>query len=235
MAHVSDVVHNNGVSLFSIDTGAGRGAFKALSLRNVAVRQHFMHDGNFSSPAEVVEFYNSGVQPNADLDPRLKTPTGAPRRLGLSTSQKGVLVAFLKTLTDSVFLTAPRFAISFTAPPLAPLPPLPPASLTADVIMQATAYHPPNLTVDGGTVVTWTNLDNRRHSATFTSSGVGSTSTFSSGSQRLTMPTVAGTYAYHCAVHGGARRGNERDDHDAVKANLGCVRVGATVHPRGNR
>jgi cytochrome c peroxidase len=205
VAQVSDSVHNIGLDAVSTDTGAGRGAFKAPSLRNVAVRRRFMHDGRFTSLEQVVEFFNSGVQPNPDLDPRLRARDGSPKQLGLTSTEKAALVAFLKTLTDSTFLHAGEFANPF-APAGGPPPP-PPGTSGATVIMQATAYHPAALTVAPGTVVTWTNLDNLDHSATFDSPSVGATPIFISGSQRLTMPTTPGTYHYQCAIHGLAMQG----------------------------
>jgi cytochrome c peroxidase len=204
VAQVSDSVHNIGLDPVSTDTGAGHGAFKAPSLRNVAVRPRFMHDGRFTSLEQVVEFFNSGVQANPDLDPRLRAADGSPKRLGLDPGEKAALVAFLKTLTDSTFLNSPRFANPFVA---GSAPPPPPGSAGATVTMQATAYHPATLTVAPGTVVTWTNLDNLDHSATFDSPSVGATPIFISGSQRLTMPTTPGTYHYQCAVHGLAMQG----------------------------
>jgi cytochrome c peroxidase len=206
VAQVSDSVHNIGLDAVSTDTGAGRGAFKAPSLRNVAVRRRFMHDGRFTSLEQVVEFFNSGVQPNPDLDPRLRAPDGSPKQLGLTAGEKAALVAFLKTLTDSTFLTAAEFANPF-APAGSPPPPPPAGASRATVIMQATAYHPATLTVAPGAVVTWTNLDNLDHSATFDSPAVGATPIFISGSQRLTMPTTPGTYHYQCAIHGLAMQG----------------------------
>ena len=112
-AQVSADIHNNGLDAVSAYSGAGRGAFKAPSLRNVAVRPRFMHDGRFTSLAQVVEFYDHGVQPNPNLDRRLRNPDGTPKRLNLTPAQKGALVAFLGTLTDSTFLTAPRFSNPF--------------------------------------------------------------------------------------------------------------------------
>lgn len=229
-SQVSDAVHNTGLDLVSTDTGAGRGRFKAPSLRNVAVRPRFMHDGRFTSLEQVIEFYDSGVQPNPDLDPRLRAPTGppngppngvqsiVPRRLNLTTAQKASLVAFLNTLTDSTFLTAERFADPFVpaagapvSPPATPstpaTPPSAPPTLTASVIIRATAYNPATITVSPGTVITWMNLDNTRHSASFASPLAGSTPIFTSGGQSLAMPTTPGTYTYQCAVHGAAMRG----------------------------
>jgi cytochrome c peroxidase len=195
VAQVSDTVHNIGLDALTSDTGAGRGAFKAPSLRNVALRPRFMHDGRFTTLEQVVEFFNAGVQPNPDLDSRLRAPDGTPRRLGLTAGQKAALVVFLQTLTDSSFVTAAKFANPFPSSPGEP----PPATT---VTMQAIAYHPATLTVAPGTVVTWTNLDGIKHSAKFDSAVIGSTPRFITGSRQLTMPATAGTYPYHCAVHG---------------------------------
>ncbi len=115
-ANVSDNIHNNGLDAVTTDVGAGGGRFKAPSLRNVALRGRFMHDGRFSSLAEVVDFYDAGVQPNVDLDRRLQNPGGAPIRMNLTATEKGALVAFLNSLTDTAFLTDPRFASPFPTP-----------------------------------------------------------------------------------------------------------------------
>lgn len=112
----SDAVHNTGLDATITDAGAGNGRFKAPSLRNVAVRGRFMHDGRFTSLAQVIDFYDSGVQANPALDPRLRAgqgPNGPPLRLNLSVAEKASLVAFLGTLTDQAFLTNPKFANPF--------------------------------------------------------------------------------------------------------------------------
>jgi plastocyanin len=153
------------------------------------------------------------VQANPNLDARLENADGTPKRLNLTSDQKAALIAFLGTLTDSTFLTAARFADPFaptnaspTAPTPAPTPGVP-TPATASVTIQATAYHPATITVSPGTIVTWTNLDNARHSASFLTAGVGATPIFTSGTQQLTMPRTAGTYRYQCAVHGAAMSG----------------------------
>ena len=86
---------------------------KAPSLRDVALRGRYMHDGRFRSLAQVVEFYNSGVQANPNLDNRLRGPGGAPLRLGLTQSDKAALVAFLGTLTGSTMIAAAKFSNPF--------------------------------------------------------------------------------------------------------------------------
>ena len=112
-AHISATIQNNGLDLVTTDVGAGNGQFKSPSLRNVALRGTFMHDGRFKSLAEVVEFYNSGVQANPNLSQLLRNPNGTPRRLNLSAQDKTDLVAFLATLTDNSFITDPRFSNPF--------------------------------------------------------------------------------------------------------------------------
>jgi len=48
------------------------GVFKVPDLRNVALTAPYMHDGRFETLEEVVEHYNSGVQPHPNLDWRLQ-------------------------------------------------------------------------------------------------------------------------------------------------------------------
>jgi cytochrome c peroxidase len=112
-AHVSDQVHNTGLDATITDAGAGGGRFKAPSLRNVAVRAPYMHDGRFRTLDEVVDFYDRGVQNNPQLDPRLRGPNGQPLRLNLNPAERAGLIAFLNTFTDQGFLTNPKFASPF--------------------------------------------------------------------------------------------------------------------------
>lgn len=110
----SDRVHNNGLDLNNdADEGAGNGQFKAPSLRNIGIGGPYMHDGRFNTLAEVVEFYNSQVQNNPNLDNRLRAGNGQPRRLNLSDTDKAALVAFLETLDDDALLADPRYSDPF--------------------------------------------------------------------------------------------------------------------------
>ena len=113
IAQVADRANNIGLDVVSADTGAGGGRFKPPSLRNVAVRPPYMHDGRFATLQEVVEFYDSGIEDNPDLDPRMRASDGSPRRLHLTAAQRDALVAFLNTLTDPAFLRAERFSDPF--------------------------------------------------------------------------------------------------------------------------
>lgn len=91
-------VHNTGVSWRNgtlVDVGAGRGAFKTPTLREVTQTAPYMHDGSLASLEDVVEFYDGGGRANPDLDSRI-------RPLGLSADEKRQLVLFLGTLSGEL-------------------------------------------------------------------------------------------------------------------------------------
>ena len=194
VAQVGDAVHVTGLDATPLDSGAGAGAFKAPSLRNVAVRPRFMHDGRFTTLAQVIDFYDSGVQPSAALDPRLEAPDGSPLRLRLTVAERAALVAFLGTLTDSAFLEAPRFSNPFAAPSDGPPP-------GAGVLIKGNQFTPADIVVSPGAVVSFTNVDNDSHSATFDQPAVVGTPVFTSGTKTVQMPTSLGAYTYHCSIH----------------------------------
>ena len=72
-----------------------RGAFKTPTLRQVAARAPYMHDGSIGSLEEVVEHYDRGGNRNPNLDSELQP-------LGLSHEEKQALVAFLRSLSGVV-------------------------------------------------------------------------------------------------------------------------------------
>lgn len=114
---ITAIAMNSGLDAEPSDSGAGRGAFRAPSLRNVAIRAPYMHDGRFTTLDEVIDFYSTGVQPSVHLDVRLRDRSSqAPRRLELTVDQRVALKAFLHALTDSTFLSAPEFSDPFRAP-----------------------------------------------------------------------------------------------------------------------
>jgi cytochrome c peroxidase len=75
--------------------GADKGAFKTPTLREVARRPPYMHDGSESTLAEVVAFYNRGGVKN----PWLSTDV---HPLGLTAQEQADLVEFLKALTGEI-------------------------------------------------------------------------------------------------------------------------------------
>ena len=114
---------NNGLDLTFSDPGRGavtglatdRGKFKAPSLRNIVQTAPYMHDGRFRTLEQVLDHYNEHVQVNSPgVDPNVllsNTPNGT--QLALTALEKAQLIAFLKTLTDSTFLTDKRFSDPF--------------------------------------------------------------------------------------------------------------------------
>ena len=118
-SQIGNLPRNIGLDLVTVDEGAGQGKFKVASLRNVEVRGRFMHDGRFETLEEVVEFFNSGVQDNVDLDPLLREggdPNGDVLRLNLTEVEKTALVDFMNTLTDHRLLQDPKFSNPFEEP-----------------------------------------------------------------------------------------------------------------------
>jgi len=69
---------------------ANRGEFRTPSLRNVALRPAYMHNGRFTTLEDVVEFYNRGGDFNAPNKPPVIRP------LNLTPGQKAALLAFLR-------------------------------------------------------------------------------------------------------------------------------------------
>jgi cytochrome c peroxidase len=113
VAQVADRPRNIGLDADTPDPGAGRGEFKVPSLRNAEVRNHFMHDGRFSTLEETIEFYNTGIQAHPELDRELMDFDGNPRRFNFTEEDVAEMTAFLRTLTDWDFLTNPMFADPF--------------------------------------------------------------------------------------------------------------------------
>ena len=105
------------ITLNALDAGR----FKSPTLRNVEVAGPYMHNGSLATLEDVVDHYSQNFNRHPNLDVRM-------RPLNLTASEKAALVAFLKTLTDRVFLTEPRFSDPFdppgaTAPPVEPFTP----------------------------------------------------------------------------------------------------------------
>lgn len=78
--------------------------FKVPTLRNCYVSSNYMHDGRFISIQQCINHYRFQVQASATLDPLLQ------QGIILTNQQSDQLMAFLKTLTDSSFITDRRLA-----------------------------------------------------------------------------------------------------------------------------
>lgn len=91
------------------------GAFRAPSLRNVAVTGPYMHDGSITTLKEVLDFYAAGgrqITTGVYAGDGRTNPYKSDliTRINLSEQDKIDLVNFLGTLTDNKFLTNPQFS-----------------------------------------------------------------------------------------------------------------------------
>lgn len=117
------VATNNGLDAMPGDPGLAattgqpgdNAKFKVPSLRQVALRAPFMHDGRFDTLEQVVDHYSTGVRDSPTLAPQLRGPNGAPRRPNFTPAERAALVAFLRTLTDPVLASDLRWADPFRA------------------------------------------------------------------------------------------------------------------------
>jgi len=102
---------NNGLYIdYGTDKGRFRinldsadiGKFKIPSLRNCAQTFPYMHDGSVESLEKVIEHYASGGKKHPLQDKRIVP-------FQLSKNEQTQLLSFLKTLTDSTYLTSFKF------------------------------------------------------------------------------------------------------------------------------
>jgi len=97
--------HNLGVGMDKANPDLGRftvtkndehkGVFKTPTLRDVAKRPPYMHDGSLRTLDEVIAFYNKGGMPNQWLSKEI-------RPLNLAAEEQKDLVAFMEALTGQV-------------------------------------------------------------------------------------------------------------------------------------
>lgn len=125
---ISQRFHNNGLDTDPMPgtyTGRGKitlnpadnGKFKTPSLLNISLTPPYMHDGRFQTLEEVINFYDSGVHVNSNLDPNMGAKAAATnrtfennvRKLHLTPQEKSDLLAFLKSFTDSTLITNPAY------------------------------------------------------------------------------------------------------------------------------
>jgi cytochrome c peroxidase len=120
----SELFHNNGLDSISKDGGRERitgqaydnGRFRAATLRNIALTAPYMHDGRFKTLEEVVDHYNEHIQQSSTLSIFLQNNSNNinGNNLGLTSEEKKDILAFLRMLTDSSFITDKRFSNPFS-------------------------------------------------------------------------------------------------------------------------
>ncbi len=82
------------------------GKFRAPTLRNIALTAPYMHDGRFNTLEEVMDHYNSGGHFAENIDPLIFP-------LNLSEKQKGDIIKFLHTMTDTSYMSNPLITNPF--------------------------------------------------------------------------------------------------------------------------
>ena len=115
---LTETYHNNGLDSVFADPGRqaitgmayDRGRFRVVTLRNIALTGPYMHDGRFATLPEVLDHYSGHITGGPTLSPTLRDSAGRPVQLQLTDMEKKALLAFLNTLTDSTFITDPRFS-----------------------------------------------------------------------------------------------------------------------------
>lgn len=121
-AFIMDNPRNNGLSINNDDIGVqvytgnalDAGKFKSPSLKNVALRINFMHDGSIRGLDNVILHYDNGLKPNPNLDSHLiDQNTGSPLTMNLSQAERDALKAFLETLTDHELIKDVKFSSPF--------------------------------------------------------------------------------------------------------------------------
>ncbi|MFM7671279.1 MAG: cytochrome c peroxidase [Bacteroidota bacterium] len=128
---------NIGLDLVYADNGVGEasnnagknGQFSVPSLINVALTAPYMHDGRYKTLEQVVNFYSDSIKPHPNLDGFLRKilpgtidpnnhtcDTCPPRIIRYTDTEKRALIAFLKTMTDTVLTTDARWSNPFCSP-----------------------------------------------------------------------------------------------------------------------
>lgn len=110
---------NNAV-IAAIGGGTDLTNTRSPSLRNLAgptgqLNGPLMHNGSFTTIAQVINHYDVIPADNPNLDPRLRRPGGGVQRLNLTPQQRLDLEAFLLTLSGTAVYTDQRWSNPFSA------------------------------------------------------------------------------------------------------------------------
>jgi len=90
---------------------ADNGKFIIPSLRNLAFTAPYMHDGRFQTLEEVLDFYTTNVKLSANIDSKMEYAHQGGTKL--TADEKKKVIAFLRSLSDSSFISNPEFSNPF--------------------------------------------------------------------------------------------------------------------------
>ena len=91
------------------------GKFKVPSLRNIEVTFPYMHDGTVATLSDVIDHYAAGGRTltsgaNAGIGSSSPFKSTLVAGFTITPAEKSDVIAFLRSLTDSTFLTTPRLS-----------------------------------------------------------------------------------------------------------------------------
>ncbi len=89
------------------------GKFKVPSLKNIAIRPPFMHDGRFATLEEVIDHYSNGIQNHSSLIRPLVNDNGEVGQFNFTQEEKDAIIAFLNTLTDEQMISDEKYSDPF--------------------------------------------------------------------------------------------------------------------------
>ncbi|WP_405282394.1 MbnH family di-heme enzyme [Gaopeijia maritima] len=106
--------HNTGLHEFT-ERPEDMGRFKAPTLRNIDLTAPYMHDGSIATLDEVLDHYMAGGRaivsgPFAGVGSDNPNKSGFVKPFSLTGEERTSVLDFLRALTDSSFITDPRFA-----------------------------------------------------------------------------------------------------------------------------
>lgn len=165
-------------------------AMKTPSLRDVARRPPYMHDGRFATLAEVVRHYRQEVEFRPTLSAEMKT-------IDLTEPETADLIAFLNALTSDRPAPGP-LAFSTDKPPQ--------RIATTDIYQKGRRFAPEAVVFDKGKPLDFHNDDDRVHNIRVDDPRF----TFNSGLQKPGETVVvnfplAGTFEVICGIHPSMR------------------------------
>jgi cytochrome c peroxidase len=108
--------------LFAITgVAADMGKFKVPSLRNIEVTFPYMHDGTVATLSDVIDHYAAGGRTigngaNSGVGSANPLKSALVGGFTISAGEKADVIAFLRSLTDSTFLTNPRLSNPWIVP-----------------------------------------------------------------------------------------------------------------------
>lgn len=118
-----ELFHNNGLDRVSADPGiqtvtgqkTDHGRFKVPTLRNIALTAPYMHDGRFNTLEGVIDHYSEHIEQSQSLSAFLQHESNVKdgTSLKLKPQEKKAILAFLNALTDSTFISNPKFSNPF--------------------------------------------------------------------------------------------------------------------------